>query len=337
MSGPKNGNAQLTLPFGNIDQAALPIAGGKAANLGELVRAGLPVPPGFCVTTAAYELVAEGASLDQILTALAETPPHDATRLTELAATARANLLDAPVPDEIVQAIAAAYRALGNDASVPVAVRSSATAEDLPYASFAGQQDTYLNVVGDESVIEAVRRCWVSLWTDRAVSYRARDGIDPRGVRLAVAVQRMVEAAVAGVLFTANPLTGRRREAVIDASVGLGEAVVSGMVNPDHFVVNTTTGEIVERRLGDKRVAVRAAAGGGTQRVELTGNGDKASLEDARIRALADLGARVEAHYGAPQDTEWAIDADGGIWLLQARPITTLYPLPASRSEEHTS
>jgi len=330
MRGPENGNAQLTLPFGNIDHAALPIAGGKAANLGELVRAGLPVPPGFCVTTAAYELVAEGAGLDQILTALAETPPDDTTRLTELAATARANLLDAPVPDDLVQAIAAAYRALGNDASVPVAVRSSATAEDLPYASFAGQQDTYLNVVGAESVIEAVRRCWVSLWTDRALSYRAAGGIDPRGVRLAVAVQRMVEATVAGILFTANPLTGRRRQAVIDASPGLGEAVVSGAVNPDHFVVNTATGEIVERRLGDKRIAIRASAGGGTQRVELAGNADKASLEDVQIQALAALGARVEAHYGQPQDTEWAIDADGGIWLLQARPVTTLFPLPAS-------
>jgi rifampicin phosphotransferase len=330
MRGPENGNAQLMLPFGNIDHTALPIAGGKAANLGELVRAGLPVPPGFCVTTAAYELVAEGAGLDQILTALAETRPDDTTRLTELTATARANLLDAPVPDDLVQVIAAAYRALGNDASVPVAVRSSATAEDLPYASFAGQQDTYLNVVGAESVIEAVRRCWVSLWTDRAVSYRAAGGIDPRGVRLAVAVQRMVEATVAGVLFTANPLTGRRRQAVIDASPGLGEAVVSGAVNPDHFVVNTATGEIVERRLGDKRIAIRASAGGGTQRVELAGNADKASLEDVQIQALAALGERVEAHYGQPQDTEWAIDADGGIWLLQARPVTTLFPLPAS-------
>lgn len=327
MSGSENSNVKLTLPFGDIDRTMLPIAGGKAANLGELTRAGLPVPPGFCVTTAAYDLMAEGADLDQILDALAGTPPEDTTRLMELAASARAGLLAAPVPDALARAIAAAYRKLGNGTFVPVAVRSSATAEDLPYASFAGQQDTYLNVVGDESVIEAVRRCWASLWTDRAVSYRASNDIDHRGVRLAVAVQRMVEAEVAGVLFTANPLTGRRRQAVIDAAPGLGEVVVSGAVNPDHFVVNTATGEIVERRLGDKRVAVRAAAGGGTQRVELTGN--KASLEDAQIRVLAELGARVEAHYGTPQDTEWAIDNEGRIWLLQARPITTLFPLPA--------
>src|SRR5215211_462495 len=319
---------KLTLPFGDLDRTMLPIAGGKAANLGELARAGLPVPDGFCLTTAAYELVAEGADLDQILNDLAGTDPEDTSRLAELAAAARASLSEASVPDDLVEAITTAYRELGNGASVPVAVRSSATAEDLPYASFAGQQDTYLNVVGADAVIDAVRRCWASLWTDRAVSYRASNGIDHRSVRLAVAVQRMVEAEVAGILFTANPLTGRRRQAVIDAALGLGEAVVSGAVNPDHFVVNTATGEIVERRLGDKRVAVMAAGDNGTKRVELAGNGDKASLGDDQIRALAALGARVEAHYGAPQDIEWAID--GKIWLLQARPITTLFPLPAS-------
>jgi rifampicin phosphotransferase len=317
------GNVKLTLPFDAIDRAMLPIAGGKAANLGELIRAGLPIPPGFCVTTAAYELVAEGAGLDPTLNALAEARPEDTARLAELATTARAALLAASVPPTVAEAITQAYRALGNGA---VAIRSSATAEDLPYTSFAGQQDTYINVVGAENVLDAVRHCWASLWTDRAVSYRASNGIDHRSVRLAVAVQRMVEAAVAGVLFTANPLTGRRRQAVIDAASGLGEAVVSGAVNPDHFVVNTATGEIVERRPGDKRIAIRTTAGGGTQRVEIAGN--ETSLQDAQIRALAALGARVEAHYGVPQDTEWAIDGEGGIWLLQARPITTLFPLP---------
>jgi len=321
-------SARLVLSFGDVDRTALPIVGGKAANLGELTRAGMPVPPGFCVTTAAYELVAGDAGLRWILDDLAGTPPEDAARLAELAAAARVALLAAPVPQEITEAIGEAYRGLG-DGDEPVAVRSSATAEDLPTASFAGQQDTYLNVVGTEALVEAVRSCWASLWTDRAVSYRASNGIDHAGVRLAVAVQRMVEAEVAGVLFTANPLTGRRRQAVIDASPGLGEAVVSGAVNPDHFVVDTATGEIVECRLGDKRVAIHAATGGGTRRVELEGDGDKASLEDDQIRALAKLGARVEAHYGEPQDTEWAIDTDGKLWLLQARPITTLFPLPA--------
>src|SRR5215210_35530 len=284
---------KLTLPFGDLDRTMLPIAGGKAANLGELARAGLPVPDAFCLTTAAYELVAEGADLDQILNDLAGTDPEDTSRLAELAAAARASLSEASVPDDLVEAITRAYRELGNGASVAVAVRSSATAEDLPYASFAGQQDTYLNVVGADNVLDAVRRCWVSLWTDRAVSYRAAGGIDPRGVRLAVAVQRMVEATVAGVLFTANPLTGRRRQAVIDASPGLGEAVVSGAVNPDHFVVNTAKGEILERHLGDKRIAVRASAGGGTQRFEFEAREDEASLEEIQILALAALGERV--------------------------------------------
>jgi len=325
-------SAELTLPLGEIDGgAALPLAGGKAANLGELIRARFPVPPGFCVTTAAYEIVAGAAGLDRILTALAQTPPADTTRLAELAAKTRSRLLETHVPPEVAGAIAAAYGELGSD--VPVAVRSSATAEDLPHASFAGQQDTYLNVVGEEALLDAVRRCWASLWTDRAVSYRAANGMDPRSVRLAVAVQRMVEAAVAGVLFTANPVTGRRRQAVIDASPGLGEAVVSGAVNPDHFVVNTAKGEILERRLGDKRIAVRASAGGGTQRFELEAREDEASLEEDQILALAALGERVEEHYEAPQDMEWAIDGDGRIWLLQARPITTLYPLPASEDD----
>ena len=322
-------DVKAILPFEDLDRASIPIAGGKAANLGESIRAGLPVPAGFCVTTAAYELVSSGADLAPSLIALAETPPDDTARLAEIAAQIRADLLAAPIPDALARSITAAYLELGDGATVPVAVRSSATAEDLPFASFAGQQDTYLNIVGAEAVLDAVRNCWASLWTDRAVRYRATNGIDPRSVRLAVAVQRMVAAEVAGVLFTANPLTGRRHQAVIDASLGLGEAVVSGMVNPDHFVVNTATGEIVERRLGDKRVAIRATEGNGTQRVEMDGNKNEACLSDEQVRALAKLGARVEAHYEAPQDTEWAIDASGGIWLVQARPITTLFPLPS--------
>jgi pyruvate,water dikinase len=319
-------NSYLILHFSALDRDALPVAGGKAANLGELVRAGFPVPPGFCVTTAAYDMVATDAGLEPTLVALAEVDGGDTGRLAELAAEARSRLTGANIPDVLGQAIAEAYGELGD--SVAVGVRSSATAEDLPGASFAGQQDTYLNVVGVESVLDAVQRCWASLWTDRAVSYRATNGIDPRGVRLAVVVQRMVDASVAGVLFTANPVTGKRHQAVIDASPGLGEAVVSGAVNPDHFVANTATGEIVERRLGDKRIAIVAGAGGGTERVELAADEHGASLSDAQILSLAELGGRVEDHYGAPQDTEWAIDGDGGIWLLQARPITTLFPLP---------
>src|SRR5215213_7294123 len=322
-------NARLVLPFGDVDRAALPLVGGKAANLGELTRAGLPVPAGFCVTTAAYELVAADAGLRQILEDLVEAPPEDTARLAELAAAARAALLAAPVPKDIAEAIGEAYRGLGNE---PVAVRSSATAEDLPTASFAGQQDTYLNVVGTKALLDAVRRCWASLWTDRAVSYRTSNGIDHAGVRLAVAVQRMVEATVAGVLFTANPLTGRRRQAVIDASLGLGEAVVSGAVNPDHFVVNVASGAILEQRLGDRRVVVQAVSGGGVEHLEQASAPHAAPcLTHEQLRSLARLGAEVEQRFGAPQDIEWAVD-DNRVWITQSRPITTLFPVPEGRA-----
>ena len=305
------------------------MVGGKAANLGELIHAGFPVPAGFCVTTTAYALLSERAGLEPILEELAAQVQADPTRQRELAAAARAALLQAPLPSEVVQAVTSAYHTLFQGEPVPVAVRSSATAEDLPTASFAGQQETFLNIIGIEAVLDAVQRCFASLWTDRAVSYRASQGIDPRTVRLAVVVQRMVDAQVAGVLFTANPLTGKRRESVIEANPGLGEAVVSGATNPDHFIVRTQSGEIIERRLGDKQVIIQAAPGGGTREVEVDARTPDACLSDAQVRALAELGARVEAQYGAPQDIEWAIDPSGQIFLLQARPITTLFPLPA--------
>lgn len=321
----------LILPFTQIDAALLSSVGGKGANLGELTRAGLPVPPGFCVTTQAYVLVANGLDLTSTLDDLAATPSNNQARLHELAAHIRAQLLAAPMPESVIQAIRGAYQQLaGSEApSQPVAVRSSATAEDLPFASFAGQQDTYLNIVGTEAVLDAVRRCWASLWTDRAVSYRATNGIEPHSVRLAVVVQSMVEARVAGILFTANPLTGKRQQAVIDASPGLGEAVVSGAVNPDHFVVNTPTGEVVERHIGEKHMLIRALAGGGTEHVTLDKPQQEACLDEGQLRKLARLGQCVEEHYQAPQDIEWALDNQGKFWLTQARPITTLYPLPS--------
>jgi pyruvate,water dikinase len=316
------------LDLDEIKYADLPWVGGKGANLGKLIRAGLPVPPGFCVTTDAYVQVAGRAELRPLLAELATEAGQ--ARSAEIAAAIRARLLQVPFPEELADAVRAAYAALEQGPAIPVAVRSSATAEDLPFASFAGQQDTYLNIVGEDAVLDAVHRCWASLWTERAVSYRMANQIDPHSVSLAVVVQRMIDVAVAGVLFTANPLTGRRREAVIDASPGLGEAVVSGAVNPDHFVVNTTNGEIVERRLGDKRVIIHALPRGGTQRDERDEHSEHACVTDAQVRQLARLGAQVEAHYHAPQDTEWAIDTAGKLWLTQARPITTLYPLPAS-------
>jgi rifampicin phosphotransferase len=321
-------DAPYVIPFAKLDRASLAVAGGKAANLGELTRAGFPVPPGFVVSTAAYRLAAEAAGVAELVAELAAIPGDQPERLHALAGRIRAAFQSVAVPAVVAEPLVAAYGELAGGKPAPVAVRSSATAEDLPTASFAGQQDTYLNVVGVEAVLDAVRRCWGSLWTDRAVSYRASNNIDHRAVTLAVVVQRMVEASVAGVMFTANPLTGRRHEAVIDASPGLGEAVVSGAVNPDHFVVDAVSGRILERRLGDKRILIRGRADGGTERVELPNGESKASLSDEQVRALAALGSRVERHYGAPQDTEFAVDHEGKLWLTQARPVTTLFPLP---------
>ncbi|MET4591062.1 PEP/pyruvate-binding domain-containing protein [Arthrobacter sp. 754] len=328
---PGTGASQPILGLADIGAAMVPLVGGKAANLGVLTAAGLSVPEGFCLTTEAYRHAtgADGpvqGQLSELHAALKATADDDLAALAALAARAREVVLSAPVPPETVEAIERAYVALGDD--VPVAVRSSATAEDLPSASFAGQQDTYLNVVGTASVVDAARNCWASLWTDRAVSYRASRGIDPAAVALAVVVQRMVDATAAGVLFTANPLTGRRQQAVIDAGPGLGEAVVSGAVNPDHFVVDPVTGTVLERRLGDKRIAVRPVIGGGTRTVVSPNGGAAACLTDRQAGELAALGLQVENIFGAPQDIEWAIAGDGRLWLVQSRPITTLYPVP---------
>lgn len=287
--------APIVFELSDLSSGDLPLVGGKAANLGELIAAGFPVPDGFCVGTAAYRAAVAGR--------LPDLSPPDA-------AAARAAVLAAPVPEAVAVAVRERYARLGPD--VPVAVRSSATAEDLPDASFAGQQDTYLGVVGADAVLDAVRRCWASLWTDRAVAYRATQGLDlgpdgAGGIALAVVVQRMVDARAAGVLFTADPVTGRRRQAVIDAAPGLGEAVVSGSVDPDHVVVDTATDRILRRTVG----------GSGTF-----------CLTDGEVRRLAALGDRVETAFGAPQDIEWAVDPAGALWLTQSRPITTLFPVP---------
>jgi hypothetical protein len=312
---PPSLDQDLVLDLGCLGAPLLPVVGGKAANLGELIRAGFPVPPGFCITTAAYQWVA------------AEAIDVSSLDLDSLAEQARNAILAAPVPTAVADEVDRAYRALGDD--VPVAVRSSATAEDLPWASFAGQQDTFLNVIGTQAVLDAMRRCWASLWTDRAVSYRRTNGIDHAGVRLAVIVQQMIEPQVAGVLFTADPVTGHRGHTVIDASPGLGEAVVSGAVNPDHFLADSG-GAVLERRLGDKRVAIRALPGGGTEQVSLPADPKQPCLSDAQIGDVTALGRRVQEHFGTPQDIEWAVDATGTLWLTQSRPITTLYPLPSS-------
>lgn len=317
----------FVLDIAAIRGPMLPEVGGKAANLGELASVGLPVPRGFCLTTAAYRQALSGVGLEPVFAALSEADAAGLDQLSGLAARARSLVIDAGVPEGIAEAVRSAYQDLG--ANVPVAVRSSATAEDLPFASFAGQQDTFLNVVGVDAVLDAVSRCWASLWTDRAVAYRTTNVIDHPTVALAVVVQEMVNSATAGVMFTANPVTGNRYETVIDASPGLGEAVVSGAVNPDHYVVNARRGAVLTRVLGDRQVEIRAMPGGGTERVERPLPADSAvepCLSDRQVLELAKLGLAVQEHYRAPQDTEWAIDDDGKLWLTQARPITTLYP-----------
>lgn len=285
------------------------LVGGKGANLGECVRAGLPVPPGFCVSTEAYREATEG--IGRLLAA--EAARGDA-------ATARARILELPLPDSVRSAISGAYARMGEP---PVAVRSSATAEDLAEASFAGQQDTYLGVVGVEAVLDAVRRCWASLWTDRAVAYRRQRGVPDEGLALAVVVQEMVAADVSGVLFTRDPVTGDGGSLLVSSSYGLGESVVAALVTPDMFTLSRDPVAVVAREIGSKRTRIDQKPEGGTKTTEVSkADQSRQSLTEAELLRLADLGERIETHYGAGQDIEWAF-ADERLYLLQARPITT--------------
>jgi pyruvate,water dikinase len=308
-----------------LDRTSLPLAGGKAANLGEMLRAVLPVPPGFVLTTDAYSLFVTTHCLQpEIERLVQEANPDDSERL-ETASQAIKGLFDShAVPEIITSSVRDAYQSLGRPA---VAVRSSATAEDLAEASFAGQMESYLHVRGDEALLLAIRRCWASLWTPRAISYRARQRISSSALRLAVVVQQMIDADAAGVLFTANPVTGHRGQMAIDAVLGLGEALVSGQVTPDHWVIDVASRTILEAQLARKD---RMTAGGehSTTLVAVpTERQDRPALDDATIRALIVLGERVASHFGTPQDIEWAL-RQGTLYLVQSRPITFLFPLP---------
>ncbi len=310
-------------------QTSLAVAGGKGLNLTHLHRAGLPVPPGFIISTKAYEsFVAKHGLSVTILDTVAHIDPGDPGTLEAAAQTIRALFPAAEIAADLAAEIRSAYADLG---CPPVAVRSSATAEDLPGHSFAGQQDTYLNIIGEDALLDAVVGCWSSLWTARAIGYRARIGIDPRDVALAVVVQTMVPSETSGVLFTANPLTGNRTEMVIDATFGLGEALVSGQVEPDHYVV-TAGGRILSKSLGSKAAVVRGQAGGGTVTLERDAASQQA-VPDAMILQLARLGQRIAELFGTPQDIEWAT-ANEQLYVLQSRPITTLYPVPDGMTEE---
>jgi pyruvate,water dikinase len=315
-------NPPVFLPL-DSELATLQNAGGKGLNLSRLRRAGFPVPPGFIVSTAAYAAFVQANRLDEpIRDALRAVRPDVPLSLEAASQAIRARFAAGQMPAGISAAVQAALAAIGGPA---VAVRSSATAEDLPGFSFAGQQDTFLNVVGEEALRRAVIDCWSSLWTARAIGYRARNGIDHQAVSLAVVVQEMVPSETSGVLFTANPLTGKRTEMVVDATLGLGETLVSGQVEPDHYVVDAA-GHILGKTLGSKATVVRGQAGGGT----VTRHEDAAgrpALDDAALVDLARLGRQAADLFGAPQDIEWA-GAGGRLYIVQSRPITTLYPVP---------
>ncbi len=326
-------NNSLILPFTDIRAADLPLVGGKGANLGEMVHADFPVPPGFCLTTAAFkQFIATCPNADDLYALLGTVTVADVETARQVGQHVRQTLLAAPMPPPIAQAVRQQWQALGADQAY--AVRSSATAEDLPDASFAGQQDTYLNIIGEEGLLTAVQRCWVSLFTDRAILYRVQNQFLHRDVQFSVVVQQMVMAEKSGTLFTADPLTGHRHTLTIDASFGLGEALVSGLVSPDSYQVDKRARQIIARQTADKQVAIFPKKGGGTRQETLDSVQRKqAVLADAQILALAELGGRIEAHYGLPQDIEWAI-ADDKIYLLQARPITSLYPIDGLRSPD---
>jgi rifampicin phosphotransferase len=297
------------------------LAGGKAANLGELTAASFPIPPGFVLTTAAYDefVTTSGISADIITLAslVADAEPSAYERAEEKIRTLFASH---DLPAVLAAEAIAAYRRLGDEA---VAVRSSATAEDLAGASFAGQQDTYLNIRGEQALLVAVKSCWASLWTARAMAYRARRGIDPATVRLAVIVQTMVEADAAGVMFTANPANGRQDQLVISAAWGLGESVVSGSVSTDNFVLDSAAGKILSRHIADKTVMTVTAEHGTGELAVPSERRNRPVLGDREVAQLGSIGARIAAHYGCPQDIEW-VYAKGEFFVVQSRPITAL-------------
>jgi pyruvate,water dikinase len=323
----------------DLDRTMVVIAGSKGAHLGELLRVeGVRVPDGFCITTDAFRhvMAQAPATLGTELDRLARLALDDRDAISEVSAGIRRSIEGITLPDDLAAAITRALDVVDRSSSPgPYAVRSSATAEDLPGASFAGQQDTYLNVVGPAAVLAHVSRCWASLFSERAVTYRLHHGFDHRKVDMAVVVQRMVFPQAAGVLFTADPVTSNRRVASVDAGFGLGEALVSGLVNPDVFKVRD--GEVVEKAIAAKQRAVVPSSGpeGGTEVAAVDPERqEQPALTDEQAVRLVALGRRIEAHFGGPQDIEWCL-VDGDLHVVQARPITTLFPVPAAGDDEN--
>jgi pyruvate,water dikinase len=322
---------RYVLGLDEIDQAQVALVGGKGAHLGELSRIeGVRVPAGFCVTTDAFRRIMTTVPwLDDQLDRLSRLDPDDRKAIGTLSAGIRGTLEGIAIPDDLAAAITGPVARLGGQAAY--AVRSSATAEDLPTASFAGQQDTYLNVVGPAAILQHVSRCWASLFTERAVTYRLRNGFDHRKVHMAVVVQQMLFPQAAGILFTADPVTSNRKVVSIEASFGLGEALVAGLVNPDVYTVRD--GEVAAKTVATKKLAICARPAGGTQELAIEpSRQEQPALTDAQIVRLAQLGRRIEAHFGHPQDIEWCL-VDDEFQIVQSRPITTLFPIPATSDQ----
>ena len=313
----------------NLDdtQATIERVGGKGASLARMVAAGLPVPPGFHITTDAYRRFVDENDLgDRILSAAAQAQVNDPAALDRASEQIQSLIAQGTIPGDITDMIRRWYGELGADA--PVAVRSSATAEDLPGMSFAGQLESYLNVRGGDEVIRAVKRCWASLWTGRAIGYRERQRIRGEDVSMAVVVQQLVSAEVAGVVFTANPVTGALDELMINAAWGLGEAIVSGRVTPDTIVINKQTGMIASQNIASKDVMTVRLELGTREEPVPAGKRRRAALEPAQAAELSRMGVKIEQLYGQPMDIEWAM-CDGRIFIVQARPVTAL---PESRA-----
>ncbi len=321
------------LDFQDIDQTQVAVVGGKGGLLGELSRIeGVRVPAGFCVTTDAFQrILAEAPSIDERLDRLLRLKPDDREAVRAHSADIRRVLEGIAIPEGLASAITRPLARLGEQAAY--AVRSSATAEDSPTASFAGQHDTYLNVVGPAAILRHVSRCWASLFTERAVTYRLRNGFDHRKVYMAVVVQQMVFPQAAGILFTADPVNSNRKVASVEAGFGLGEALVSGLVNADLYKVRD--GEVVAKAVATKQLAIHASPASGTraQAIEPERQAQPA-LTDAQVLQLVHLGRRIEAHFRRPQDIEWCL-ADDCIWIVQSRPITTLFPIPVADDREN--
>lgn len=317
--------------YDRYDHSHKPFVGGKNASLGEMMMAELPVPPGFAVTTLAYDQMwSDKALVDDVNELLRSIDHDDYAANMATADKIRARIESVPMTDEVIADITEAYQALCDHcgvADLPVAVRSSATAEDLPDASFAGQQDTFLWIQGADDVVEHVRKCWSSLFTDRAIAYRHTMGYLHQSIAMSVGVQKMVDPVASGVAFTLNPTNGDRSQVAIDASWGLGEAVVSGEVTPDNFLVDKVLREVIKREISDKQIEYRLTDDGTVEKLEIEEERRNASsVTDIDLVAIAILARRAEKHYGCPQDVEWAIDRhlpDGeNVVMLQSRPET---------------